>query len=127
MGGQTAFMATNRQGSFNQSEEGCCYDLFEVDYVKPQMVAITYLKKDGQPTDKILPYTTMTLIEVGNPDAKPFRVDVDASGKYNFELLPGKSYVLIGEKKGYTPDTVRFDTPKKIWHKELVQKLYLLV
>lgn len=123
--GKTAFMATNRRGSFNQSEEGCCYDIYQVDFVKPTMSVITYLKKNGNPTDQILPYTTLTLIEVGNPYATPQRVEVDASGKYSFDLLPGKSYMIIGEKNRFAPDTVRFTTPPKIWRKELVKKLYL--
>lgn len=123
--GKTAFMASNRRGSFNQSEEGCCYDIYQVDFFKPQMVAITYLKKDGKKTDQILGNTTMTLIEVGNPNAKPFTVEVDASGKFNFDLVPGKSYMLIGDKDRYAPDTVRFTTPARPWKKEIVQKLYL--
>jgi hypothetical protein len=123
--GKTAFMATNRRGSFNQSEEGCCYDLYQVDFVKPQMTAITYWKKNGSKTDQILPYTTLTLIEVGNPYATPQKVELDASGKINFDLLPGKSYMLVGEKNRFSPDTVRFTTPPRVWRKEMVQKLYL--
>jgi hypothetical protein len=120
-----AFMASNRRGSFNQSEEGCCYDLYEADLVKPKMIVTTFLKRNGLPTDIVLPYTVLTLIETGNPKAKPQRINLDASGKYSFDLLPGKSYMIIGEKNRYDPDTVRFTTPPKIWRKELVQNLYL--
>lgn len=120
-----AFMASNRRGSFNQSEEGCCYDIYELDFVKPQMSAITYLKKDGVKTDQILGYTTLTLIEVGNPAAKPQKVELDASGQYKFDLLPGKTYKLIGEKDRYFADSVTFTTPTRPWRKEIVQKLYL--
>ncbi len=123
--GKTAYMASNRRGSFNQSEEGCCYDLYQVDFFRPKMSAITYLKKDGVKTQQILPYTTMTLIELGNPDATPIRVDVDASGRHSFDLLPGKTYMIIGEKDRFSPDTVRFTTPGKVWREEIVQKLYL--
>lgn len=123
--GETAYMASNRRGSFNQSEEGCCYDLYQADFFRPKMAAITFLKKDGVKTQQILPYTTMTLIEIGNPNAPPVRVTVDASGRHNFDLLPGKSYMIIGEKNRFTADTVRFNTPPKIWRKEIVQKLYL--
>jgi len=123
--GKTGYMASNRQGSFNQSEEGCCYDLYQVDFFRPKMSAITFLKKDGVKTQQILPYTTMTLIEIGNPKATPIIVNVDASGRHSFDLLPGKSYMIIGEKDRFAPDTVRFTTPSKIWREELVQKLYL--
>jgi hypothetical protein len=123
--GKTAYMASNRRGSFNQSEEGCCYDLYQVDYFRPKMSAITYLKKDGVKTQQILPYTTLTLIEVGNPNAVPIKVKLDASGRHNFDLLPGKSYMIIGEKDRFAPDTVRFSTPPKIWREEIIQKLYL--
>ncbi len=119
------FMASNRRGSFNQSEEGCCYDVYEVDFEKPKMLAVTFLKRDGLPTDIVLPYTVMTLIEIGNPNAQPQRINIDASGKYSFDLLPGKSYMIIGEKNRFNPDTVRFTTPNKIWRKEMLQKLFL--
>ncbi|MBL7828066.1 MAG: PD40 domain-containing protein, partial [Saprospiraceae bacterium] len=123
--GRTAFMATNRRGSFNQSEEGCCYDIYQVDFYKPKFVAITYLKKDGVKTDQILGYTSMTLLELGNPDAKPIRVEIGPDGKYNFDVLPGKTYRLIGEKNRYSSDTLEFTTPKRPWKEERVEKLYL--
>lgn len=123
--GETAFMATNRRGSFNESEEGCCYDLYRVDFLKPQMLAITFWKRDGVKTDQILPYTTMTLVETGNPNAVPIRVDIDASGQHSFDLLPGKSYRIIGERDRFSSDTVLFNTPPKIWREPIVVKLYL--
>lgn len=121
--GNTAFMATNRRGDFNKSEEGCCYDIYKVDFVKPKMIAITFNKEN----QKILPYTTMTLLALG-PDGKPaeeIKVNIDSTGSFRFDLLPGKSYVLIGEKERFKSDTVRFSTPKTIWKDEIVQKMYL--
>ena len=124
--GKSAIMASNRRGSYNQSEEGCCYDLFVVDLYKPTMVAITHLKKERKPSDPLLPYTTMTLYEVGNPAAAPLRVDVGASAKHYFDLVPDRAYMIVAEKDRYTSDTVRFRTPtRKLWRKEIEEHLYL--
>jgi hypothetical protein len=67
----------------------------------------------------------LTLIELDNPNAKPQRIAVDASGKQHFDLLPGKRYQIIAEKDRFSPDTILFSTPPRPWRAEMVKKLYL--
>ncbi|MFM8372816.1 MAG: hypothetical protein ACKOCO_10545, partial [Bacteroidota bacterium] len=122
---RTAFLSSNRRGSFNQSEEGCCYDIYQADYLRPQLTGLTFLRKKGVPTSQVLGYSTMTLVETDAPDARMFRVEVGENGKFDFDLLPGKNYMLVGEKRRFSPDTIRFSTPPRPWRQPIVEKLYL--
>ncbi len=121
--GKIAYMASNRRGDFNISEEGCCYDIYKANYIKPQMIAFTYNRKD----QRLLPYTTMTLYELdanGRPGPGK-EVKIDESSSSRFDLLPGKKYMILAQKDRFSPDTVRFSTPKTIWKEEIVQNLFL--
>lgn len=120
--GTSIFMASNRRGSFNTSEEACCYDLFKADLVMPKMTAIAFNKATGDS----LSGTVMRLIELG-PDGKivsdhSYTV---AGPTQSFDLQPGKKYMIIGSKDRFSNDTVRFETPSVIWKGEIVKKLYL--
>jgi hypothetical protein len=120
--GTTIFMASNRRGDQNASEEACCYDLFKADLVAPKMLAIAFNKMTGDS----LRGTTMRLIELG-PDGKvisdkPFTLTGPSQA---FEVLPGKKYMIIGSKDRFSNDTVRFETPKLVWKDQLIKKLYL--
>ena len=122
---RTAFLSSNRRGSFNQSEEGCCYDIYQADFLRPQLTATTFVRKKGVPTSQVLGYSSMTLVETDTPDTRTFRVEVGENGSFDFDLLPGKDYMLIGEKRRFAPDTVRFSTPPRPWRKPIAEKLYL--
>ena len=122
---QLAFMASNRRGSFNESEEGCCYDIYEVNFIRPQMLAITFWKRDGVKTDERLPFTNITLFDADNPNATPIRVDAGDDAEQAFDLLPGKNYILVADKYRFSSDTVRFSTPPRVWRTPIVKKLYL--
>jgi len=120
--GTSIFMASNRRGDFNASEEACCYDIFKADLVTPKMIAIAFNKATGDS----LSGTVMRLIELG-PDGKvisdrPFNV---VGPSYAFDLQPGKKYMIIASKDRFSNDTTRFETPAVIWKEQLVKKLYL--
>jgi hypothetical protein len=120
--GTTIFMASNRRGEQNASEEACCYDLYKADLVAPKMIASAFNKMTGDS----LRGTVMRLIELG-PDGKiisdrPYTVTGAAQP---FEVQPGKKYMIIASKDRFSNDTVRFETPKVIWKDQLVKKLYL--
>ncbi len=123
--GRTAFLSSNRRGSFNQSEEGCCYDIYQADYLRPRLSGMTFLRKKGIPTDQVLGYSSMTLVETDTPNPRAFRVEVGENGKFDFDLLPGKNYMLIGEKRRFSSDTIRLSTPPRPWRQPIVAKLYL--
>lgn len=117
------YLSSNRLGDFNLSEEGCCYDIYAVDFIPPTVTVLGLHKL----TKDILPYTRITLYEVdrnGNfiPVANP---QPDSSSTHKFEVLLGKKYVLVGEKDLFISDTLFFDTPDEIWEDEMVLKLYL--
>ncbi len=120
-GERSAFMASNRRGSFNESEEACCYDLYKADLIKPEMLAVTFHKV----TKDSLYGTEIRLLEM-TASGPGQEVKVNVPGAFTpFALSPGKDYMLIATKDGYEPDTVRFSTPKSIWRDVMVQKLYL--
>jgi tetratricopeptide (TPR) repeat protein len=120
--GSVIFMASNRRGDQNASEEACCYDLYKADLIAPKMIAIAFNKVTGDS----LRGTVMRLIEIG-PDGKivsdkPYTV---TGPSQKFELQPGKKYMIIGAKDRFISDTTRFETPRVIWQNQMVQKLYL--
>ncbi len=117
----TAFLASNRRGDHNMSEEACCYDIFRADLVKPQMLAITFNKETGDS----LSGTTMRLIEM-TAEGPANEIKVKVTGPtFAFPLQPGKKYMLIADKPHFSSDTLVFDTPKNIWKDVLIKKLYL--
>lgn len=117
-----AFFSSNRNGNVNYSEEGCCYDIYSVDFlVKYKALALHDIKRD------ILPYTQITMYEVGNNQklvtyARPVP---DMSSTYTFNVKLGKKYVLIAEKAGFSSDTLEIETPEELWITEIVDTLYL--
>ncbi len=117
----TAFLASNRRGDHNSSEEACCYDIFKADLVKPQMLAVTFNKLTGDS----LSATTMRLVEI-TPTGPGKEIKVKVAGtNFAFPLEPGKKYMLIADKPHFSADTIVFETPKTIWKDVLVKKLYL--
>ena len=117
----TAFLASNRRGDHNSSEEACCYDIFKADLVKPQMIAVTFNKMTGDS----LSATTMRLVEI-TPTGPGVEIKVKVTGtNFAFPLQPGKKYMLIADKQHFSSDTLVFETPKTIWKDVLVKKLYL--
>jgi tetratricopeptide (TPR) repeat protein len=120
--GLSVFMASNRRGSQNTSEEACCYDLFKADLQTPKMIAIAFNKE----TNDTLRYTTMRLIELSPDGVVLYDKKISVDGPYYaFDLQPGRKYMIIGEKDHFSPDTVRFNTPNVTWNDVLVKKLYL--
>ncbi|MBC7774163.1 MAG: hypothetical protein H7246_01890, partial [Phycisphaerae bacterium] len=117
------FFSSNRNGNINYSEEGCCYDIFYVDFmVKYKALALHDLTK------QILPYTSITLYEQkGN--GQLVKVDnpmPDSFSTFYFDVKLGNKYVLIGEKDGFISDTLLdITTPDELWKGEIVDTLYL--
>ncbi|MFZ4633828.1 MAG: hypothetical protein ACOYNO_06445, partial [Saprospiraceae bacterium] len=119
--GRTGFLCSNRNGALNYSEEACCYDIFKVDILKPEMIAVNFNKLSGDS----LPETTMRLLTMENGKAvEEVKLKVSTPTQ-TFKLAPGKNYTLITDKARYISDTIVFSTPKTIWEERLVKKLYL--
>ncbi|MCB0529191.1 MAG: tetratricopeptide repeat protein [Saprospiraceae bacterium] len=119
--GKTSFFASNRYGSYNVSEEACCYDIFKSDLVKPEMIAVTF----DEITKDSLDDTVLQLVEF-TPKGASEEIKVKVPGTwFGFPLQPRRSYMIIASKPRYTDDTIRFETPPTIWKDLLVKKLYL--
>lgn len=118
----TAYLASNRAGSMNISEEACCYDIYRATLVKPKLLAQIFDKSTGLP----IQYTTMRLIAI-NPDGstEEIKIDLANTNEHSFDVEPGKKYMLIGSKDRYSSDTVSFTTPRTPWKEPLVKKLYI--
>ncbi|MDO8365852.1 MAG: hypothetical protein Q7T20_03570, partial [Saprospiraceae bacterium] len=116
------FFSSNRNGNTNYSEEGCCYDIFYVDFlIKYRALALNELTK------QVLPYTRITLFEAGKDGqlSALSSPSPDISSNYAFEVNLDKSYTLIGEKEGFIPDTLQIKMPDELWKGEIVDTLYL--
>ena len=119
--GKTAFFASNRRGQTNYSEEACCYDIYQANLVKPEMIAVTFNKTSGDS----LSTTEMQLFEI-TPEGPKSVVKIQVAGNnFPFPLDPGKKYMLVASKPYFEPDTIRFETPAVVWNDVLVKKLYL--
>jgi len=119
-----AYFSNNLRGNSNKSEEGCCYDIYTAEFIRPKLRAIGHHKL----TKAVLPFTRITLYEKGTngtliPVANP---QPDASSSYSFEVKLDKDYVLIADKMDFTSDTLTFKTPDEVWPEEIVKKLYLM-
>ncbi|MFN0036843.1 MAG: tetratricopeptide repeat protein [Saprospiraceae bacterium] len=119
-----AYFSNNLRGSSNDSEEGCCYDIYSVDVCTPKLKAIAY----HDLTKGILPLTRVTLYEEGaygqlTPIADP---QPDTASTYLFDVELEKNYVLIAEKADFSADTLAFNIPDSTsLCVDLVKPLYL--
>jgi len=120
---QRGFFSSNRVGNTNYSEEGCCYDIYAVDFItRYKAIALNEI------THQRLPYTSISIFQedsngkltlVANPP-------VDANSSYAFDVLLNQQYVLIGKKDGFISDTLAIKTPFELWTREITDTLYLL-
>lgn len=119
-----AYFSNNLRNVGNDTEEGCCYDIYSIDVCSPKLKAIAY----HDLTKGILPLTRVTLYEEDSygklvPVANP---QPDASSTYLFDVVLEKNYVLIAEKADFTSDTLAFSIPDDIsLCVEVVKPLYL--
>jgi hypothetical protein len=116
------FFSSNRIGSTNYSEEGCCYDIYAVDFVtRYRAIALHDLRRTP------LAFTNISLYEVDRKGqlTKIANPPADVSSSYAFDVKLDRKYALIGEKTGFLPDTLYFKTPDELWTKEIVDTLYL--
>lgn len=122
--GEEAYFSSNRAGAnfVDNLLEACCFDIYkaEITPVILNLNALTYDKLSGQDLlgarVKIIDQATGKVIaEVTN----------DKGNDHKFALERGKNYLIIGEKEGYKPDTVEFNTNEVKKSEEIIKKLYL--
>ncbi len=110
------FFSSNRNGSTNYSEEGCCYDIYAVDFITQyRAIALHDL------THQSLPFTKISL----KVKDKTVASDSTISSSYPFEVNLDTEYTVLGEKKGFVPASKIRKTPDELWASEIVDTLYL--
>ncbi|MFN0215713.1 MAG: hypothetical protein ACKVT2_15755 [Saprospiraceae bacterium] len=116
------FFSSNRIGSVNYSEEGCCYDIYSADFlIRYRAIALHDL------THKSLPFTHISLNEIAeNGTFIPVETPpADSSSVYTFNPELNRSYALVAKKEGFMGDTLLIKTPRELWTREIVDTLYL--
>ena len=112
--GYSGFLVSNRPGPNNLKSKTCCDDIYtwEIERIKVDLLATTFrFKKSGEKTNPALTGCTVQIVDVSDPN--PVNVDTrtnTAANDFAFTLLPDKSYIVIAQREGYEPDTVRFNT-----------------
>ncbi len=118
---RTAYLASNRAGSMNVSEEACCYDIYRATLWKPKALVQICEKPSGKP----LYYTTVRLIELTPGGKEEVKMELGSAAEHDLELMTGRKYRLIASRDRYTTDTLDFETPRTIWKEPIVKKLCL--
>ncbi len=112
--GYSGFLVSNRPGPNNLKSKTCCDDIYawEIERIKVELVATTFrLRKKDEKANPPLEGCTVQVIDVSDKD--PLSVDTKtnaAANDFAFTLLPEKSYIVIAEREGFTPDTLTFNT-----------------
>ena len=101
------FITSNREGTKSVKNESCCYDIFQINLEK----VVIELNAATLFNEQALPGANVTLVEIvndrpGESDARSKEKD----NKYTFLLKPNRFYRLIGEKDGFLPDSLDFNT-----------------
>ncbi len=121
---QRGFFSSNRVGSVNFSEEGCCYDIYSVDFTtRYKAIALHAL------TLKPLPLTSITLYESNSAKKllnKLSTPPVTPASSYTYDVQLNQHYALVGEKTGFIPDTTTRKTPEELWTNEIVDTVILM-
>lgn len=120
--GASIFMASNRRGEDNDSEDACCYDLYKAELLKPNLIASTYNKKTGDS----LYSTTLRLLErtTNNQVVNEQKYSVPGASRV-FDLASNKNYGIIAEKAHFKSDSIGFETKGSNCPESMDKKLYL--
>ncbi len=122
--GENGYLSSNREGASYVDDllQSCCYDIFKVEIapVVLNLNALTYDKKTG---------ADLISAKVKLIDKKTGKVLKEVVNNFEnshlFPLEKNTEYLVVGEKEGYKPDSVYFDTYNRKKSEDIIQKLYL--
>lgn len=107
--GRSAYFSSNRLGGYNESEEGCCYDIFKALLVKPGLLAMTFneetCKQPRMDCDSIRE-TTMQLYKMVDGVPVLVQENFTPTASRNYEVELNQEYRLIAKKPYHRPDTI---------------------
>ena len=113
------FVVSNRVGTKSLKSKTCCDDIFGVN-LEPIKIDLSAIALEGS---KNLKGVDFQLVEMtGGSPGKTDRQTVDT---YAADLDLNKSYLVIANKKGYYPDTARFNTVNLTQSTTIEKKLNL--
>lgn len=121
----TAFFASNRQGSFfiEEEDEACCNDIYKAAFEKLDinLQALTF----DQATQADLLGATVQLYEINGEPTFVDSMFKDNTNEFLFPLDRNRSYQVIATKPGYFPDTIQFSTRGINKATDITKRLYL--
>jgi tetratricopeptide (TPR) repeat protein len=98
-----AWLTSNRIGGAADGEESCCYDLFSVQFKPLELDAQAFETYTKAPLDQVL----FTLVPTSDEVVTRFSA---ATNRTDFKVKRANEYVLMAQKDGYYPDTVKVST-----------------
>ena len=112
--GYSGFLVSNRPGPNNLKSKTCCDDIYlwEMERIKVELLATTFRqRKKDEKANPPLEGCTVQIIDI--TESNPLNIDAKTNPTANdfaFTLSPDRSYVVIAEREGFLPDTLRFNT-----------------
>ncbi len=112
--GYSGFLVSNRPGPNNLKSKTCCDDIYlwEMERIKVELLATTFRqRKKDEKANPPLEGCTVQVIDI--TESNPLNIDAKTNPTGNdfaFTLSPDRSYVVIAEREGFLPDTLRFNT-----------------
>ncbi len=103
LGKPDAYVVSNRIGSYALKNPTCCNDIWRVQY-EPKLAVIG--KVVSKKTNDLLPQTVVKMIDQKGEMATYNSED----GNFMFNMARGHSYVLTGDKPGYTSSRASVST-----------------
>jgi tetratricopeptide (TPR) repeat protein len=119
-----AYFASNRLGGFflDESTEACCNDIYKATYLEIDinLIARTFDKLTNEPVAG----ASVTLIDESGVDDPIGITNLDAN-EFKYKLSRAKDYVVLAEKDGFFPDTVKVSTKRVRTSQTIEKNLYL--
>ena len=106
--GKRGVLTSNRPPTRSVKSKTCCDDVFLLN-VEPIIIDLlaTTLDGDGQ----LLPEVTVDLAELADGDTTVLSRKLNPKGnRFDFELVDGKTYVLLARRDGYEPASAELNT-----------------
>lgn len=103
MGKPDAYVVSNRIGSIALKNPTCCDDIWRIQY-EPQLVVVGNVvnRETQQPMNEV----AVKMVD----ESGDMRTYNSEDGKFGFNLRRGHSYVITGDKEGYTTTSASVNT-----------------
>jgi outer membrane protein OmpA-like peptidoglycan-associated protein len=103
VGKPDAYVVSNRIGSFALKNPTCCNDIWRIQY-EPKLVVIG--KVLSKKTKDLVPQTVVKMID----QKGEMNTYNSEDGNFTFNMARGHSYVITGDKQGYTSSRASVST-----------------